>query len=970
MLSLDHQLEINGVTIYRDLQNEQQYFCLPTEKARIAENGKGLQFVAYIDDEIQEGTDPDFGDDINRSGGFLTLEVALGPSASEMNTLLEELQSLKGNDVQLSRVPFIDGGVQLFLFGRGKDSSDNNAADVSIAGSTKPSLYGNQTAVFSVRLGGMEAQIMWNLLKDSTQTQASVVYDLEFHGMMPAYHLEIIVDFKATEEYWRHNVTADFNLRGQQLAIAASTDIDLMMRDLVNSGDITVKEINFREGDSSSILGPDDPTGMKLVKELISPMLFNPTAIPSMDYSAIDEIRDRDDDSDDDDDSDSDDGNDTRNLDGNGDVNRGETDEDREQDNNDGNGDQGGNSGGGGGAPPNDPPDDDEDSGGGAAGGGAGGNGDDNEDANDDNSGNEDDNDDSNEDGDSDEENNDDDGDDNEDADDDNNSGNDDDDDDSNEDSDSDEENDDDDDGDDTDNGDDGDENEDDGEQGGDSEQDDDDDSNDDSDDDEDDSDDDDEDSDDDEEDPEGERTSNANFNFNANIGYTMKHRSISQQIKRKFVFDRISAIKNTIHPGGALSIDGTNFNHDEQVQLVRLGSGPFQQIDLEIRSALDFEQYRIQEAIVHVSYGYKETVGDKDNMKEHDSFLVNPTKPRTFVSIPVDDFGTLTYDYYVEFIHEPGSIIGTHQTKIQSRKFEDVTERDIAVNIDDHSPLMPVEIQVGSLQFSDEGIQSAQIFLAPNEETNGRTAVLRSDSPPVNKFLIQPADADTLEYYKKETFFYEGEPIEVESSEQKDTQVIVNTPRSKLYTIAPNLVDPAQLVDQALIDVRYVNADDVERKATIRLDQENKRKEFVIRVEDDDPRSWFGKARYILTNGEILTTEEANFDVAEQIFSLQSTGFRVFKVSTLLRDATFTGNISAIEVEITTIGDDATTLETIILHQAELEKIVILQDAPVDENLNAITRIFRSDGSQEELSFPINPTQDELLLRITAINN
>lgn len=893
MLSIDNQLEINGITIYRDLQNTDQYYCLPPEKARISNNGKGIEFIAYIDDEIQEGTTPEFDDDINRSGGFLTLEVELGPDEAVMEALLEELRSEKGQAAELARVPFIEGKVELFLFGRGKDSSNPNAADISIAGSTKPSLYGKQTAVFSLRMGGMEAQIMWNLLKDEAQTQASIVYDLEYLGIVPSYNLEITIDFKATEEYWRHKINTDFSLKGKNIGIAASADIDLMMRDLVNQGAIEIKQINFGEGQDNSILGEDDPTGIKLVRELMGPTLFQPTAIPSIDYTALDQAN-------------GDDNNNTSNslVTNNSSSNTTDTNEEDEDESSE-NGDsdtqteENGDS--------DTPTEDNDDSADTDTQAEEDNPETENPEHSDDDAKNEQEEDDPTEPRIVSEE---DDGDDSEDD------GN-------------------------TTDSDDQDEDE---EEGGEEDE--------------------------EEDEPEREESpSEVSTEVNVNIGYSLQHRSISEQIKRTFVFNKAQAKRNKIHPGGALQITDTAFDPDTQVKLVRLGAGPFKQIDLEIRSALDFDEYRIQEAIVHLSYGYKDREGDKENMKVHDSFLVDKEKPRTFISIPVDDFGTLSYDYYVEFIHEPGSIIGTHQTKIQSRKFVDVTERDISVNIDDHSPLIPVEIQVGSLQFSDDGIQSAQVFLAPEEDATGRTAVLKANSDPVSKFLIKPSNEEKLEYFKKETFFYEGEPIMVESPLQKDTQVILNTPSAKLFTIAPNLVDSANMIQDALIDIRYVNSDSVERKSTLRLNNEQKRKEYSIRVDSDDPRIWFGKARYILTNGEILSTQEREFDIPEPIFSLANTGFRVIKLSTLLGEATFTGNIAAIEVEIFSSGTESQSLDTVILRQGNVEEIVILRDTDASERLNASTRIFRTDGAQEELSFSISQSMDELLLRITNIN-
>ncbi len=286
MLSTDHQQIIKGITVFRDSQDQSQYFYLPSEKVKIANNGKGIQFVAYIDGEVVEGTQPNFTDNLDRTGGFLTLEVELGPDEQELEQIRSELESAAGT-VRLGPVNFIDGAVKLVMFGSTGGES-NSAVDFTVAGSSKPSLIGKQTAVFSLRLGGKEAQIMWALLKNGSQTQVGICYDLEFFGLMPAYHLEITVDFKATEDYWQHHIDADFNLESKSLKIVSNNDIDLIMRDLVNKGAITIKEIDFTvDKTGASALGSDNPDKMKIVKELLSPTLFDATAIPKEDYNVL-----------------------------------------------------------------------------------------------------------------------------------------------------------------------------------------------------------------------------------------------------------------------------------------------------------------------------------------------------------------------------------------------------------------------------------------------------------------------------------------------------------------------------------------------------------------------------------------------------------------------------------------------------------------------------------------------------------
>ena len=77
MLQTGDQLKINGYTIYRDNLNPKQFYYLPSDKVRIADNGKKIHFVAYIDGEVAEGTEPDFTKDMSRAGGFLSESISL-----------------------------------------------------------------------------------------------------------------------------------------------------------------------------------------------------------------------------------------------------------------------------------------------------------------------------------------------------------------------------------------------------------------------------------------------------------------------------------------------------------------------------------------------------------------------------------------------------------------------------------------------------------------------------------------------------------------------------------------------------------------------------------------------------------------------------------------------------------------------------------------------------------------------------
>lgn len=872
MLSIEHQQVINGITVYRDFQDPNQYYYLPSEKARIAENGKGIQFVAYIDGEVVTGTDPDFSSGLERSGGFLTLEVELGPTETELENVRSKIEGA-GDGVRLAQAPFTDGAVKLVMFGSTGSTGGaaaNSAVNFTVAGSAKPSLLGKQTAVFSLQLGGKEAQIMWNLLKKGSQTQVAVVYDLEYLGVLPAYNLEITVDFKATEDYWQHHIDLDFGLERGDLKIVSNNDVDIIMRDLVNTGAITVKAVNY-SGGTDTILGADDPTGMKLVRELLSPTLFTATAIPSQDYNVL-----------------------TSTLPSPTPTPSSSTPrptptptptptsptpttpspttptpsvtETPTPPSNDG------------GTtpipppttqppprqttppptspppttpppttpppttpppttpppttpppttpppttpPPTTPPPDEQEK---------------------------------------------------------------------------------------------------------------------------------------------------VETKININAGYTMRHRSVSERVKRTFSFNKAEAKINKYHPSGALSVEGTAFDATKQVELVRLGEGPFKHMTIEVRSALDFEAYQIVEAIVHISYGFAGANGDKTKRLHEKSIVLNLEKQRDQLHFFVDEYRTLTYDYYVEFIHKASSIIGSHETKIKSRVFENVAEKAISVNISDHSPLVPVEIQPGNIQFSNEGIQSVQVFVAPIKTGNGRTIIFKDGEVSLKKFLIYPAVANKYEYYLREQFFFADDTIEEEAEAQKDAQVIVNRPASRMLTIAPILVNRGNLISKAIVEVSFTNLLGEEFKKSLVLTpsaETTTQPSFDIVTEENEPRIWFGTTQFILTNGEIIQGNEIEYRTEQPPISLESAGLRMLQLSTLLGEETFAGTIAAIEVQILEPGNE-TPVESVLLKKSKPEQMLILRGVLPGDPLTATAKVLRKDGTEETVNYTIPANLDEFQLRIT----
>lgn len=349
MLSTEHPIQINGFTLFRDLNDTRRYYYLPKSEVLLSEGGKKFDFVAYHDFNTAEGKKNPTGENENLKGGYLTLEVELkNPDDDTLKNFKEELiknyqnekllQELKeknitdpkeidkyitnqknlqkpivtGEDIIITPVQFNEGEVRLIILGNdGKDDGQN--AKIRVVGSHKPSLYDKENAVFSVKLGAIEAEIIHKLLKNKltgenvsdakNSSQLAVMYDLTYKGVEPAHNVEITVNFNAVDEYKNHKFKFDseFNYsnkdnktdsdqkedgNGYNIKVIADADVDVMLRELTNNGSIIIKQTNYKDGEDS-ILGPNDPTGMELVKRLLSAELFTPVPIPYESYSAL-----------------------------------------------------------------------------------------------------------------------------------------------------------------------------------------------------------------------------------------------------------------------------------------------------------------------------------------------------------------------------------------------------------------------------------------------------------------------------------------------------------------------------------------------------------------------------------------------------------------------------------------------------------------------------------------------------------
>jgi hypothetical protein len=998
MLTLEPpQFEIRGVKILRDFSNEEHYWYLPRDQARVADGGRALSFVAYSEDITRL---PDFSQDEDHAGGFLTMEVELGPDPAEVEQIRTELAGRVGRNVTLSQVPFTDGTVSLFLLSQTGAGSEGTPKgfEVTVGGSTKPSLSGRQAAVFSARLGGKAANLLFETLRSKADPQAVVLYDLQYLAVRPSYHLEVEIDFKETFSYLRHRI-------GLNLLVAA-VDLDLMTQEMMNDGKITVREVDFtgRGNPGSPIAGEGGI--LKLVRDLMSQTLFTTVPMPTPEYRALPDSA-------------------TRALEsasgtkafittGEGTprtpvtvgsdlkithtpLHAGQTPggavdvsatvepatgvtgttvkllwrtpagsgnfQELPMTRNTAPGTPttppaggatppaggatppaggatppagGATPPAGGATPPAGgarPPGGATPPAGGAtppaggatppAGGAtppAGG-------ASPPpssgihlssnpapgvslSSGNP----------------------------------------------------------------------------------------------------------------PAGDTTYTARIPGQPSgatveyfiratgtkagaavtqslpeagntaplsytvgavspqqsgtqlkvpetngplIGYSLRSMEVSQQIKRKFRLDKAEAGIEHHRPVGQLSANqiGPSYDPDKQVTHVLLGQGPFKVIVIPIQAGFDFDKNAVRAATVHLAYGRR-----PDGAPLHAlSVTLTRDQPRSQVQFFADEQGTQAYDYWVDFTYDPERTVGlTPGAPSQSPRFRGVTDRSITVDLDKHSPFVPVTVQPGMLSFENGLVRQVQIRVAPSASGEGRVIQLTSGSPG-ETVMVMPSDPVKRSYFLSQQFFFQDGSTTVDKPEAVDTQVVVNEPNDLIFKMVPQLADQNNLVKEALVDAVYRHATGKEVRSTLHLTSEHPRQEFAVLLAPGDPRQWQAGFRFVMNVGDPLEARPQTVQISEPLVTLKGAGFRVVSVA-LLDEAIFTSDRDLLGVKVTLgrdVNDPAAPSIGLMLRSTRISGSLVVPELAPDAPVSVAVEVLRRGQPGQRLTSLLAPSEKELFVQL-----
>jgi hypothetical protein len=383
-------------------------------------------------------------------------------------------------------------------------------------------------------------------------------------------------------------------------------------------------------------------------------------------------------------------------------------------------------------------------------------------------------------------------------------------------------------------------------------------------------------------------------------IGYSLRTIDVSQEVKRTFTLNRTEAVTQHYHPSGPLSRDGigASFDPAQQITKVALGEGPFKILVIKALAGFDFAAHFIVSATVHIEYP-----SAAGNPPVQQALDIELTKDKTAgqVQFFADDNGDQAFRYWVDFTYDPDRVVGGAGQAVRSAVFEGVLERSITVDLDRHSPLIPVEVLAGQLNFEEGVIKQVQVRVAPTAGTEGHTVLLGPTSSR-DMVYVMPAGASRT-YYLRQTFFFKDDSTSIEKTDCVDTQVVVNEPADLIFRMVPQFVDPWGLVKEVLVDATYTHSDGTAETATLHVTPDRPRSEFAVLLRPGDPRTWSAVARFVMKVGDPLTGPTQTFQAGEPFVGLTQAGFRVVAVE-LLEDPSIFGPSGLLGIKLTFCSD------------------------------------------------------------------
>jgi hypothetical protein len=269
---------ISGAAVFADHADPLQFYFLPSmpELTSTVDPVTGVK-VPHIDLIKFRGS--------AGNGGFLTFEVSLGPDQSVVDDIAAELRTIYHlrDTPRVAPVLLEGGSVRLVILGRATDDHDGQPMwdseqeqrfKVRFAPESKPALYGDNRAIFSVELDQYSVELIENSLLHAELMPIGVVYSLDFLALRPAFTVKVTADWDRVQTHFDESFKAE--------VLFSSVEIDKVVDKLIEDQVVNIEVDSFLpegEDDGGSWVGRRDHA-VNEFKDMVLQNFFKPSLEP------------------------------------------------------------------------------------------------------------------------------------------------------------------------------------------------------------------------------------------------------------------------------------------------------------------------------------------------------------------------------------------------------------------------------------------------------------------------------------------------------------------------------------------------------------------------------------------------------------------------------------------------------------------------------------------------------------------
>lgn len=273
---------IEGVAVFGDHANVRQFYYMPAmPKLSTIPGPNGSQIPQISLTKFRGGQE---------NGGFLTFEVNLGIDQERLDTIAAKFKQINHlRDEPIGAPVILEGGsVQLMILGEMSPpplppgTTPRPVADedrlfkpqINPPYASKPALYGDNQAIFSVKLNEEHVQLIEASLFQGELMPAGVIYSLDFYALRPAFTVKVSADWERVQTQFQESFGADI--------FFASTQIEKVIDKLIEDQAIKIDVDSFLpEGeDAGSWVGRRDQA-VNDFKDMVLEDFFTPSIDPT-----------------------------------------------------------------------------------------------------------------------------------------------------------------------------------------------------------------------------------------------------------------------------------------------------------------------------------------------------------------------------------------------------------------------------------------------------------------------------------------------------------------------------------------------------------------------------------------------------------------------------------------------------------------------------------------------------------------